>query len=159
MLSVRLAKKEDLPAVDSLYAAAREFMKQSGNPTQWGDRNPERGVIEADLAAGQLYVITREERVCGVFAFILGEDPTYREIQGAWHSLGPYGTIHRLAGDGSARGLFAACLEFCRGKAEYLRVDTHQENRVMRHLAEKHGFACCGMIHVADGTPRLAYDR
>ncbi|MDY5969094.1 MAG: HD domain-containing protein, partial [Bacteroidales bacterium] len=30
---------------------------------------------------------------------------------------------------------------------------------IMQYLASKHGFAYCGIIHIADGTPRLAYQR
>lgn len=28
----------------------------------------------------------------------------------------------------------------------------------MRHLIEKHGFARRGVIHVEDGSPRIAYE-
>lgn len=38
-----------------------------------------------------------------------------------------------------------------------LRADTHRNNRTMRHLLEKSGFRYCGIIHVADGSERLAY--
>lgn len=29
----------------------------------------------------------------------------------------------------------------------------------MQHILEKNGFARCGIIHVADGTPRIAYQK
>ena len=29
----------------------------------------------------------------------------------------------------------------------------------MQHLLEKNGFTRCGIIHVADGTPRIAYQK
>ena len=47
------------------------------------------------------------------------------------------------------------CLEHC----ESLRADTHADNKIMQHLLEKNGFTRCGIIHVADGTPRIAYQR
>ncbi len=40
------------------------------------------------------------------FAFILGEDPTYQQIDGAWLNDQPYGTIHRIAGNGKIKGTF-----------------------------------------------------
>mgnify|MGYP002933455973 FL=1 len=57
--------------------------------------------IAAHIAARELYVLREEGAIHGVFAFILGEDPTYRVIeQGAWLSDAPYGTIHAVASDG-----------------------------------------------------------
>ena len=29
----------------------------------------------------------------------------------------------------------------------------------MQHLIEKNGFKRCGIIHIADGSPRIAYER
>ena len=40
-----------------------------------------------------------------------------------------------------------------------LRADTHADNKVMQHLLEKNGFTRCGVIHVADGSPRFAYQK
>ena len=42
---------------------------------------------------------------------------------------------------------------------ESLRADTHADNKVMQHLLESEGFTRCGIIHVEDGTPRIAYQR
>ena len=46
---------------------------------------------------------------------------------------------------------------FCLGLCGNIRIDTHRDNRTMRHLIEKSGFARCGLIHVEDGSPRIAY--
>ena len=44
-------------------------------------------------------MLETESGLHGVFAFILGEDPTYGVIEdGQWLSGDPYGTIHRIAG-------------------------------------------------------------
>ena len=40
-----------------------------------------------------------------------------------------------------------------------LRADTHADNKIMQHLLEKNGFTRCGIIHVADGSPRFAYQK
>ena len=39
--SITKAKMEDLSLILQIYAYARKFMKQSGNPKQWGDSFPE----------------------------------------------------------------------------------------------------------------------
>ncbi len=57
-----------------------------------------------------------EEDNCihGVFAFIIGEDPTYRIIEnGEWKSDTLYGTIHRLASTGYTKNVFHEVMNFC----------------------------------------------
>lgn len=158
-MTVRNATIEDLPIVLKIYDRARSYMRETGNPNQWGSHNPPIFVLEKDIMSGNLYVLEDEHEIQGVFAFIIGEDPTYRVIDGAWHSDKPYGTIHRIAASGKKGGIFTACIQFCEKKIDHLRIDTHQDNRIMQHLVTKHGFRYCGIIHLADGSPRLAYDR
>ena len=154
---IRLAEMADLPAILPIYEAARRYMRESGNPTQWGDSNPPRATLEEDIRLRQLYVDIQNNTIHGAFAFILGEEPTYAHIEGAWLNDAPYGTIHRIAGDGTVKGIFARCIDFCKAKTGELRIDTHENNRTMRHLIVKHGFQECGIIHIADGTPRIAF--
>ena len=99
----------------------------------------------------------RMGKPAGVFAFLLGPEPNYERIDGAWRNSLPYGTIHRVASDGRVPGFFGRCMEFCKKQTANLRIDTHEENKVMRHLIEKSGFAECGIIRVEDGSPRIAY--
>lgn len=157
-MEIRLAQQSDMDEVERVFASAREFMREAGNPTQWGDSYPEPEVLQQDLAHGQLYVASVDGRICGVFVFALGEDPTYALIEdGAWLDNAPYGTIHRVASDGSAHGLFAAALEFCRATEPNIRIDTHADNAPMLGLIERAGFKRCGIIYHTDGTPRIAF--
>ena len=41
--------------------------------------------------------------------------------------------------------------------AQSIRSDTHADNKTMQHLIEADGFTRCGIIYIADGTPRIAY--
>ena len=110
--------------------------------------------------SGRLYVVEEEGTVHGAFAFLLGEDPTYQVIEGgAWKSAAPYGTLHRVAGSGEVRGLFGQMVDYAWGVIPHLRIDTHENNAVMRHLVEKHGFQRCGVIYLEDGAPRIAFER
>ena len=155
---IRTATMEDLPRIQQLYAGARAFMAASGNPGQWGSRHPARQVVERDIQQGNLYVLEGEKGIRGVFAFLLGEDPTYQRIyDGAWHHALPYGTLHRVAGDGSG-GVLAAAVAFARQRCTYLRIDTHEQNTPMRRAIERAGFHPCGTILTDDGSPRLAFD-
>ena len=154
---IRPAAVADLDEVERIYERARRFMVHSGNPTQWVNGYPRRELLEDDIRRGNLYVVLLDHVICGVFVYIIGDDPTYACMEGGhWRSDSPYGTIHRIASDRS--GIFAAAVEFARSKCSHLRVDTHADNKPMQHLAEKHGFSRRGIIYVEDGTPRIAYD-
>ena len=57
------------------------------------------------------------------------------------------------------RGAATECLRFCMRQCEILRIDTHENNAPMRGLLRKLGFVQCGTVHLADGSPRLAFER
>lgn len=155
---IEKANWDDLPRITEIYAFARKFMAENGNPSQWGTTHPPVAQLEKDIENERLYLVKNEDTVRGVFYFCVEEDPTYAVIfDGAWHSDRPYGVIHRIASDGSG-GVLRAAVEFGKKKADYLRIDTHGDNQVMQRAVQKQGFRYCGIIYIGDGTPRLAYD-
>lgn len=156
---VRRSNMEDIPAMMDLYAQARVFMRENGNPNQWDDSYPSRELLEKDIAFGNSYIVEDDEKnLAATFAFIKGEDPTYYGIEnGAWLNHEPYGTIHRLAGNTSYHGIASGCISWCKSQIGNLRADTHEDNKIMQHLLEKNGFVRCGIIHLANGAPRIAY--
>jgi len=155
---VRHAKLSDMQRVLEIYAVARQYMRDNGNPTQWGDSYPEEEALLADIEAKRLFVCEDGGVISGVFMFIIGDEPTYAVIEdGEWPSNDPYGTIHRVASDGVRGGVFDECIAFCRGQMPCLRIDTHHNNLTMQHLIERSDFDYCGVIYVPDGSPRKAY--
>ena len=156
-LAVRPALPEELDRLMAIYRTAQEFMIRSGNPHQWGRAKPARETVAEDIAAGRCRVVLRDGEICGVFALCEGEDPTYRVIEGAWRNDAPYIAIHRVAGDGTAKGVFRAAADYCKARCANVRVDTHADNRPMQGAVKKAGFVYCGVIHLSDGSPRLAY--
>lgn len=156
--SVRPASAEDMPRILEIYAFARNFMAETGNPTQWGAAYPEEALLREDIRTHALYVVTDGRAIRGVFYFALGDEPTYSYMeQGVWRSDAPYGTVHRIAADGSG-GVFGACLSYVKKLSGHIRIDTHHDNKIMQHVIEKYGFSRRGIIYVADGSPRIAYD-
>ena len=154
---IRKATTEDLPEILRIYAAARAYMKATGNPNQWGDHHPAQALLEEDIRLGRLYV-EEDGGLHGVFALLFGEDATYAVIEdGAWCNDLPYATIHRIAADGARAGFFPRAFRYCLGLCGNLRIDTHADNKTMQHQIEKQGFVRCGIIHVEDGSPRIAY--
>ena len=160
-MTIRKATFEDLDQILAIYAYAREQMRLSGNPSQWGVHYPSLEIVQKDIENGNSYVIIDgEDEICAVFVFIIGEDPTYKNIEnGNWLNDDAYGTIHRVAGSGKQKGVFRHCLAYCESKMQNVRVDTHEKNRIMQHLLESNGYQKCGTIYVADGSPRIAYHK
>ena len=158
MLNIRDAKMTDLDQIMKIYEYAQDYMIQSGNPTQWGHFYPTTELIENDIRQKVCKVIFDENGIHGVFALFEDADPTYACIEGGhWLNAEPYVTIHRIAGDGKTHGLFACAVEYCKSHYQNIRVDTHENNLTMQTVIEKNGFTKCGIIHIEDGSPRLAY--
>ena len=157
-MEIRLAEFADLEAVMRVYRKAKQYMDESGNPTQWDVGYPSEDMVRADILDRQLYVLTDQNTVHAVFFFALGEDETYRKIyEGAWKSDAPYAVIHRVGSDGELRGVMRAIVDFCKKTIQNLRIDTHEDNKTMQHVLEKLGFIRCGIIYLPDGAPRIAY--
>ena len=159
MMTIRKTELKDLDIVMEIYAYTREVMKRSGNPNQWCDDKPYREQIIEDIADGTGYVVEDEEGICGVFAFILGEDVTYGYIEGQWLNDEPYGTIHRIASSGRVKGILEAAVNYGFTQIDNVRIDTHHDNKIMQHLVRKLGFSECGIIYLLDGDPRIAYQK
>ena len=156
---IRHATQTDLTRILEIYDAARRFMRQNGNMTQWVNGYPSEPLLRQDIADGDLYVMNDDTGVYAVFALVLGDDPTYASIEGSWQDHSLYGTIHRIGSDGTHRGVLHECVDWCAVQIPHLRIDTHADNQIMRRAITREGFTYCGVIHVADGTPRVAFER
>ncbi len=175
MLVVRRSTEQDLGRIMEIYAYARQFMAAHGNPSQWGPTNwPPEALIRRDIEGGNSYVCVEMDanddmqqsdsgRVVGTFFFRQGKDaePGYRCIEdGRWLEDSPYGVVHRVAADGSVKGIGSFCLNWAYEQCGHLRIDTHGDNLVMQGLLSKLGFVRCGTIYVEeDDNPRIAYEK
>ena len=156
-MKIRSATYADLDAILNIYARARSFMREHGNPTQWGDSYPSNELVISDLERGCLYlVVDREDAPVGVFACFKDGDPDYDVINGAWLNDLPYTAIHRIASAGTHKGVFSCILDYCLSFSANIKVDTHLDNTVMQSVLKKHGFKLCGTI-TADGIEYLAF--
>lgn len=160
---VRLASENDFSEIKNCYEIARSYMRTHGNASQWINGFPQDEIIHADILRRELFVVSENNTnaICGVFAFIIGNDETYKKINGSWKNDFRYGTIHRLASNGKSHGIFESALAFCKtkiGKEIFsIRIDTHEENKTMQNAIEKFGFQKCGIIWQKDGSERIAY--
>ena len=159
MLEIRKTRNEDLERIGEIFSLARRYRAENGNPTQWGEDRPSLDLVRDDIERGNSYVVIDSGKIVGTFAYIPGIEETYLEIDGAWIDDAPYGTIHRIASDGTAKGIFDAAVQFAQSQGRDVRIDTHRDNATMLHLIRRSGFAECGIIIVDDGTPRIAFQK
>lgn len=139
--------------------AAKQIMRSSGNLNQWINGYPSEDVIKRDMDNGVGYVVADDGRIVGYFAFMQSPEPTYSEIFGGeWldDSL-PYHVIHRIGSYPDIHGIFKSIIDWCKAADRNLRIDTHRDNKIMRHNILKHGFVYCGVIYLESGDERLAY--
>ena len=159
-MKIRPACPRELDGIMKIYADARAFMKENGNPEQWGDHYPPRELICEDIARGCCRVCECDGEIVGVFYYAEGEDPTYRVIEGgAWLNDLPYGVIHRIATDRQRRGVASFCFAWALDRCKNLKIDTHRDNLPMQRSLAKNGFTRCGIVHLADGDERIAYQK
>ena len=168
-MEIRKTTAQDLPALMAIFDEARGTIAALGID-QWQDGYPSLGVIEEDVARARSYTVAIDGMPVGTFVLIDDGEPTYDCIEdGHWltgDKSQDYVAIHRVAvsvsrrGSGVSTAILACAADHARqmGRAS-LRIDTHEGNVVMRRMLEKHGFSCCGVIYLANGDPRVAYEK
>ena len=157
-IAIRRTTLDDIPAVQGIFALARKFMAETGNPNQWADGYPSEELLQEDVSSGDSYVVVKDDAVVATFVLRGGNDPTYDVIyEGAWQNGGPYATIHRIASSGQVRGILHLAMEYALQSYGSIRIDTHRDNFVMQSAIRKEGFVYCGIIRCWNGSERLAY--
>lgn len=157
---IRKATEKDIPAAMELFTAAKSIMRSDGNSTQWGDGYPDAGIVRTDISMGGAHIIEQDGKPVAYFALLPSPEPTYSSIDGKWlDDSSPYHVIHRIASTPESHGVLRRIIEYALSVSGNLRIDTHRDNRIMRRLIEKAGFSYCGVIVLADGSERLAYQK
>lgn len=158
-LDIRLSVEEDIPRMMEIFDVAKEFMRRNGNMSQWGDSYPSPEVIANDIANGWSHVmLDNAGKPVATFCLMTTPEPTYSTIvDGNWLNDLPYLTIHRIASDGSRSGILKMAVEFALGLGKDIRIDTHADNHPMHNAVTRLGFTRCGIITLADGSKRTAY--
>ena len=163
---IRRAIPADMASIMQVMEAAKDIMRSSGNMHQWTDGYPSEAVILSDMEKGGGYVVEESDgehqssfRIVAYFAFLASPEPTYAKIyDGAWlDDVQPYHVVHRIASYPQAHGIFSSIMDFCLSKDSNIRIDTHRDNHIMQHVIKKYGFTYCGIIYLASGDERFAY--
>lgn len=157
---IRRTEQKDIDAASEIYELARTYMRECGNKEQWANGHPNAEDVLADIASGDGYVCVDNGEVVAVFFFKKGVDTTYNRIyEGKWQNDEPYAVIHRIAVKYHGRGIADFIYSECFKMHPNLRIDTHRDNIPMQRSLAKNGFKYCGIIYIADGSERFAYQK
>ena len=162
-MELRLAQRQEAAMCYQCIEDARAYHKSLGFE-QWHPDYPTRQTIFDDIAQGIGYAFTDDTGVIGYCCIVIGDEPAYHKIDGAWKTDRPYAVIHRMAFNRRARGsglsheAFQRIRDYClMHRIDAIRLDTQEENKVMQHILGREGFEYCGMVQF-DGGPKLAYE-
>ena len=159
-MQIRKSNRDDLNGILKIYESARQFMLKNGNPNQWGTKHPDEKTILSDIENNHHFVCVDSNRLLACFAFIEGDDPTYKTIfKGSWLDNNPYAVIHRIAVLEYGKGIGSTCIDWCSNQHNNIRIDTHKDNIPMQKLLAKNRFHYCGIIYNSWGDERLAFHK
>lgn len=161
-MEVRSATYSDLVELMEIFEGAKRIMRASGNLSQWNDGYPSEEIVLNDIKNGHCFLLCEDGEILASMALIPGPEPTYSYIEGEWPDESKYYVIHRIAtavaGRKVAKSLFDwASGEIAKHGCSTIRIDTHRDNCIMKHILAKYGFVECGVIYLANGDPRDAY--
>lgn len=161
MRDIRLSKIEDIDTIMQVIDSGRNIMRLSGNLNQWTNGYPTKEQLLKDISSKNNYSVFDNNKLSAVFTFIKGPDITYKNIyNGSWlNDETNYYVVHRMAKLQKAKNIFNDCLDYCFKKSKNIRLDTHRDNKIMQKVIENYNFTYCGIIYLADGSERLAYQK
>ena len=164
MMEFRKAQKTDMIRIMELIRQAKAFLKTNG-VDQWQDGYPEQEDIEGDIRDGIGYVLTDNDVIIAYTGIDFRGEPAYESLRGQWLNEEPYAVIHRTAVDNAVKGrgfaqrLFSEAERIARERGVYnIRIDTDEDNKIMRHVIEKMGFVYCGVVIFAN-SPKIAFQK
>ena len=166
-MKVRPATKDDLGDVMTCVKRLKREYFEANNIPQWHGDYPAKSDFAADLEAKRLFVMYIGECLVGFASVGFEDEPTYSEVEGgSWKENGDYAVVHRFGinpdwhGMGMGTALMGLADKLCEARGvSAVRADTHEQNVGMIRLLEKCGFERRGIIHLANGDPRIAFEK
>lgn len=163
-MELRTAAPEDLGKIMELIDQAKAFLKRNG-VDQWQNGYPDQTCIEEDIRKGRGYLCIQDQDVVGYVCIDFEGEPAYDTLDGKWLSIQPYVVVHRLTLDASIRGqglasqVFEETERLARSREIHsFKVDTDNDNQIMKHLLERNGFQFCGTI-CFDNSEKIAFEK
>lgn len=177
-LTYRKAVIDELDSVCEVIEDGRATLAALGID-QWQGGTPNRGMLRADIEAGNCRVaVDGGGVICGTLAFVVGieHDYEYSVNCGQWltdalaEGAKGYATLHRVAtrAAGKRKGIATFMFQEALREAEGLglasvRVDTHAGNGPMQNLMTKLGYSRTVEITLTNTAEptllRIGYER
>lgn len=167
MITTRQANIGDLEGVMKVIREAQAFLAEQ-NIDQWQNDFPNPAVITSDITKNTGHVFEKDGEIVAFFAFCPPPEPVYAVLEGgSWlNDTDNYGALHRVAVSSSCRGsgighlIYEEAIRMSRERGyASVRVDTHPDNKIMRHTAESHGFELCGTVYYPINMKRVAFEK
>mgnify|MGYP003586234854 CR=1 FL=1 len=163
-MQLALATEQNLSRIMELIGQAKAFLKNSG-VDQWQNGYPDQACIERDIIGGKGYLCMQQGSIVGYLCIDFDGEPAYENLNGSWLSSEPYVVVHRMTFDQQFRGKGLATqalvlteeLSRARGIRSF-KIDTDNDNKIMKHLMQKNGFTYCGTI-CFDNSEKIAYEK
>ena len=64
-MEIRKSTYDDVYRMLEIFKEAREFMKENGNPNQWGEAYPPKSLLLQDIEEGNSYVCIKDGIIVG----------------------------------------------------------------------------------------------
>lgn len=166
-MKLKQATMSDYDQIMAILKDGANQLAESG-VNQWQGDYPSPDQIKEDIENGWAYLaVSQDEETVGALAIVPAPDHAYDELHGEWlKDTDKYIVIHRVAihsnhaGHGYATKLFNEVINQVRDshpEIDSIRVDTHEDNKVMQHLINKMGFKKVGELHGVYRPDEISY--
>lgn len=165
---LRKAKITELDEIMLIIEDGREFLRQQGI-NQWQHGSPSKETIEQGIKEQTSYVYEIDRNIVAT-AMLTNYDRDYENYPTLWSKCDNYLVIHRMAtlknirNQGIGRQFLSAIVGFAKKEnIDYIRIDTHKDNKIMRKFLSDFGFVELDEIKLImknnlDDKERIAYE-
>ena len=155
-MNIRNAELSDLKIIMEMIDKGRSHISAYGID-QWQDGYPNEDTIREDIELKRGFILLKEDEIIGYYTKI-DHDPCYDKIEGKWLVDEPYVAIHRTVVREFNKGYGSLMMAELKKRYCHIRIDTHEGNISMNKCLIKNGFVYCGIIYLASGDARNAYE-
>ena len=165
---LRKAKNNELDKILQIINEGKQFLKEQGI-NQWQHGAPGINDIENDIKQETSYVYELDGEIVGT-AMLNAYDADYEKYPTIWTKCNNYLVIHRLSvkkecrSQGVSHKFMNDIILFAKeNSVEYIRIDTHKDNVIMRKYLSKNNFKELDEIKLSiknslDDKERIAYE-
>lgn len=167
-LMLRKAKNNELDKILQIINEGKKFLKEQGI-NQWQHGAPGINDIEKDIKQETSYVYELDGEIVGT-AMLNTYDADYEKYPTIWTKCNNYLVIHRLSvkkecrSQGVSHKFMNDIILFAKeNSVEYIRIDTHKDNVIMRKYLSKNNFKELDEIKLSmknslDDKERITYE-